>query len=45
MPTRQELILQFMLQLAANGSVQAIDPKYVHKLAQGLADVYIGSQG
>jgi predicted transcriptional regulator len=44
MPTRQELILQFMLQIAANGSVQVTDAKYVHNIACNLADQYIKNQ-
>lgn len=45
MPTRNELILQFMTALASNGNVQALDASYVFKLACGLADEYIKSQG
>jgi len=44
MPTRQELILQFMLQLAANSSVQVTDSKYLYRIAFDLADQYIGQQ-
>jgi hypothetical protein len=44
MLTRQELILQFMLQLAANGSVQITDAKYVYDIACNLADQYIKNQ-
>lgn len=45
MPTRQELILQFMLQLAANASIQVADAQYVYRVASDLADHYIGIQG
>jgi hypothetical protein len=42
MPTRQELILQFMLALAAN-SVVIKEAKDVHKGACMLADKYLSS--
>jgi hypothetical protein len=45
MPTRNELILQFMTALASNGNVPVLDAPYVYKVACGLADEYIKSQG
>jgi hypothetical protein len=44
MPTRQELVLQFILQLAANASIQVTDAQYVYQIACSLADQYIGQQ-
>jgi hypothetical protein len=44
MPTRNELILQFMTALAANGNVACTDAKYVYRIACDLADEYIGNQ-
>jgi hypothetical protein len=45
MPTRNELILQFMTALAANGNVACTDANYVYRIACNLADEYIKSQG
>lgn len=44
MPTRNELIFQFMISLAANGSVQATDASYVYRIASELADEYLKNQ-
>ena len=41
MPTRQELVLKFMLALAANSSWN--NPELVLGLAEDLADAYIKS--
>lgn len=43
MPTRYELILQFMLALAGNSDVttRAHTPKHLYMLASDLADEYI----
>lgn len=45
MPTRNELIFQFMISLASNASVQVGDANYVFKLASNLADEYLKHQG
>ena len=45
MPTRNELIFQFMISLASNASVQVGDANYVFKLASNLADKYLKHQG
>jgi hypothetical protein len=45
MPTRNELIFQFMISLAANGNVACTDASYVYRVASDLADEYIKHQG
>jgi hypothetical protein len=45
MPTRNELILQFMTALAANGNVACTDAQYVYRIACDLSDEYIKNQG
>jgi hypothetical protein len=44
MPTRTELIFQFMISLAANGSIPATDASYVYRVAADLADEYLKNQ-
>lgn len=45
MPTRNELIFQFMIALASNSSAQVGDANYVFRLASNLADEYLKHQG
>jgi hypothetical protein len=44
MLTRSELIFQFMVSLASNGSVQVGDANYVFRLASNLADEFLKNQ-
>jgi|LakMenEpi03Aug12_release.lakeMendotaPanAssembly.Ray.scaffolds.fasta_scaffold4937051_1 hypothetical protein len=44
MPTRNELIFQFMISLAANGNIQVTDANYVYRAAANLADEYLKHQ-
>ena len=43
MPTRQELVLQFMLSLSENPDVTIGNPLQVRELAEALADEYLRS--
>ena len=45
MPTRQELILQFMYFLSANASTTVGNASQVYQLACNLADEYLKNQG
>ena len=45
MPTRIEMIFQFMVTLTANSNVLVNDPQQVYQLAAGLADEYLKNLG